>query len=168
MSCHVLQLPSFWVNNANSGWTKFRTLVHINVTTKLLLILALMNRAIPGKQRKPIRRKELIRKAQVTLDWQITTFNSWFQTFAVFWMLYAFFWVIPRRGNFIRRFATLCLFHLHRQVGILHNYLPMKMRKSDPKRRNIKFRCRGITQKKAYNYFEVRHHRYVIKLTGSM
>ena len=43
---------------------------------------------------------------------------SWFQTYAVFWMLYAFFWVIPRRLNFIcRRFGTLCLFHLHRQVG---------------------------------------------------
>jgi hypothetical protein len=40
--------------------------------------------------------------------------NSWFQTFAVFWMLYAFFWIIPRRLNFIcRRFGTLCLFHLH-------------------------------------------------------
>ena len=44
---------------------------------------------------------------------------SWFQTFAVFWMVYAFFWVIPRRLNFIcRRFRTLCLFHLHRQVGV--------------------------------------------------
>jgi len=37
--------------------------------------------------------------------------HSWnlFQTFAVFWMLYAFFWVIPRRLNFIcRRFETFC------------------------------------------------------------
>jgi hypothetical protein len=34
-------------------------------------------------------------------------------------MLYYFFWVIPRRLNFIRqRFGTLCLFHLHRQVGV--------------------------------------------------
>ena len=33
-------------------------------------------------------------------------------------MLYAFFWVIPRRLKFIcRRFGTLCLFHLHRHVG---------------------------------------------------
>ena len=33
-------------------------------------------------------------------------------------MLYAFFWVIPRRLNFkFRRFGTLCLFHLLRQVG---------------------------------------------------
>jgi len=33
-------------------------------------------------------------------------------------MLYAFFWVIPLRLNFIcRRFGTLCLFHLYRQVG---------------------------------------------------
>jgi len=37
-----------------------------------------------------------------------------FQTFAVFWMLYVFFWVIPRCLNFIcQRFGTLCLFHLH-------------------------------------------------------
>ena len=43
---------------------------------------------------------------------------SWFQTFAVFWMLYAFFWVIHRRLNFIcRRFGTLSLFHFHRLVG---------------------------------------------------
>jgi hypothetical protein len=34
-------------------------------------------------------------------------------------MLYVFFWVIPRRLNFIcRHFETLCLFHLHRQVGV--------------------------------------------------
>ena len=33
-------------------------------------------------------------------------------------MFYVFFWVIPLRLNFIcRRFGTLCLFHLHRQVG---------------------------------------------------
>ena len=33
-------------------------------------------------------------------------------------VLYVFFWVIPRCLNFIcRRFGTLCLFHLHRQVG---------------------------------------------------
>ena len=31
-------------------------------------------------------------------------------------MLYAFFWVIP---DFVcRRFGTLCLFHLHRQVVV--------------------------------------------------
>ena len=34
-------------------------------------------------------------------------------------MLYAFFWVIPRRLKCIsRRFGTLRLFHLHRQVGM--------------------------------------------------
>ena len=34
-------------------------------------------------------------------------------------MLYAFFWVITRRLEFIcRRFGTLCLFHLHRQVDV--------------------------------------------------
>ena len=34
---------------------------------------------------------------------------------------------------------------------ILHTYLPMKMEQSVPKLRHIKFRRRGITQKKAYN-----------------
>jgi hypothetical protein len=39
--------------------------------------------------------------------------------------LYVFFWVIPRRLNFIsRRFGTLYLFHLRRQEG---EFLPMKM-----------------------------------------
>ena len=40
--------------------------------------------------------------------------------------LYAFFWVIPRRLNFIcRRFGILCIFHLHRQVGMKYtSYLP--------------------------------------------
>ena len=86
----------------------------------------------------------------------------WFQTFAMFWMLYAFFWVIPRRLNFIcRRFGTFYLFYLHRRIGmkyhfILHtstSYLPAHEdgRQSIPKRRRIKFRRRRITQKKAYN-----------------
>ena len=66
-------------------------------------------------------------------------------------MLYAFFWVIPRRLKFIcRRFGTLS--HLHRQVrASTCTYLPMKMEQSVPKRRHINFRRRGITQKKAYN-----------------
>jgi hypothetical protein len=34
-------------------------------------------------------------------------------------MLYAFFWVIPRRLNFVcRRFGTPCLFHLRWWVGM--------------------------------------------------
>ena len=77
--------------------------------------------------------------------------SYWFQTFVLFWMLYAFFWVIPRRLNFIcRRFGTLCLFHLHRRVGI-----PIRLRRwnrqSVPKRQHINFRRRGITQNKAHN-----------------
>jgi hypothetical protein len=34
-------------------------------------------------------------------------------------LLYAFFWVIPWRLKFIcRLFVTLCLFHLHRRIGM--------------------------------------------------
>jgi len=45
---------------------------------------------------------------------------------ATFCLLYGFFWVIPRRLNAIcRRLGTLCLFHLHRQVGMKYtSYLP--------------------------------------------
>jgi len=45
-----------------------------------------------------------------------------------FYWLYAFFWVIPRRLNFLcQLFRKHCPFHLHRLVGILHTYPPMKM-----------------------------------------
>jgi hypothetical protein len=48
------------------------------------------------------------------------------------------------------------MFHLHRRVGMkncsfLHTDPPMKMEQSVPKRQHVKFRRRGITQKKAYN-----------------
>ena len=71
-------------------------------------------------------------------------------------MVYAFFWVIPRRLNFIcRYFGTLCLFHLHGQVGMKKFTIPTCLwrwnRQSVPKRRHIKYRRRGITQKKAYS-----------------
>jgi len=67
------------------------------------------------------------------LPLNIPKIYSWFQTFALFWKLSAFFWVIPWRLN-----ST-----------------PTRLRRwnrqSVPKRRHIKFRRRGITQKKAYN-----------------
>ena len=74
--------------------------------------------------------------------------------FFLSYKFYPFFWVIPRRLNFIRRrFETHCLFHLHRQVGVVgfYAYPPMKMEQIVPKRRRIKFRRRGITQRKTYN-----------------
>jgi hypothetical protein len=56
--------------------------------------------------------------------------SSWFQTFAVFWTLYVFFWVFPRRQIMIcRRFGTLCQFHLQGLVveySVLYNQ-PLKM-----------------------------------------
>jgi len=39
-------------------------------------------------------------------------------------VLYSFFWVIPQRLDFIcRRFGTLCLFHLHRRIGMKKGYV---------------------------------------------
>jgi len=63
-----------------------------------------------------------------------------------YWMLlYAFFWVHPRRLNFIcRRFETICSI-----------FIPTRLwrwnRQSIPKCRHIKFSRRGITQNEAYN-----------------
>jgi len=87
--------------------------------------------------------------------------------FAVFWMLYAFIWVIRQRLNFVcRHFGTLYLFHLHGRVGARNDrvweisqtqtlFTPTRLwrwnRQSVPKCRHIKFRRRRITQKKAYN-----------------
>ena len=73
-------------------------------------------------------------------------------------ILYVFFWVIPRRLNFIcRRFRTLRLFHLNRRVGIR-----LWRWDSVPKRRHIKFRRRGITQKKAYNLLDTFSWHFII------
>jgi hypothetical protein len=65
------------------------------------------------------------------------------------------FWVIPRRLNFIsRRFGTLSV-PFHRQEGEQFTYIQLLAYEdgtdSVPKRRLIKFRRRGITQKKTYN-----------------
>jgi hypothetical protein len=76
-------------------------------------------------------------------------------------MMYAFFWVIPRRLKFIcgsgyfraKPFPVKKPQHFSNLV-ILHTYLPMKMeQQGDPKRQHINFRHRGITQKEAYNTF---------------
>jgi len=57
------------------------------------------------------------------LERQSSSFFLDFKLLAVFWMSYAIFWVIPRRPNFIcRRYGTLCLFHLQRQVGMKMEY----------------------------------------------
>jgi len=101
-------------------------------------------------------------------------------------MFYAFFWVIPRRLNFIwRRFGKHCLFHLQRQVGmlILRTSPPTKMEQPVPKRRHIKFRRQGkyfyfgvhntekyftCTLAYASVFFEVCHPRCVFKLYGEV
>ena len=70
---------------------------------------------------------------------------SSFQTFTMFWMLYAFFWVFHRCLNFIsRHFGAL---------SVPASYLPAYEVGTDtvPKRRHVKFRCWGIAQKKTYN-----------------
>ena len=73
-------------------------------------------------------------------------------------VLYSFFWVIPRRLSFMcRHFGTLCLFRIHgwcKHTTIFITYEDGT--DSVPKRRHIKFRRRGITQKKKERTFRTR------------
>ena len=58
------------------------------------------------------------------VTWCVVLWISSQVTSVMFWMLYAFFWVTPRHLNFICQcFGTLCLFHLHRRVGMKNDYL---------------------------------------------
>jgi hypothetical protein len=67
---------------------------------------------------------EWINASQNKAPWRVLMKHEWrlcsIKNGNFFWLLfYALFWVIPRRLNFIcGRFGTLCLFHLHRQVGV--------------------------------------------------
>ena len=46
--------------------------------------------------------------------------GSWFQTFPVFWMLYAFLWVIPSVWIVYADVSEHCLFHLRRPMKMEH------------------------------------------------
>jgi len=77
----------------------------------------------------------------VSSAWHTHITGTKYQNTAI--LLHAFFWVILRHLNFIcRRFGTPCSI-----------FIPIRLWRWDsaPKRRHIKFRCRRITQKKAYN-----------------
>jgi len=66
------------------------------------------------------------------------TSGSWFQTFAVLWMLYFFLLGDFPASEFYMPTFRNTLFHLYRR----------RRWNCVPKRRHIKFRCREITQKK--------------------
>ena len=77
---------------------------------------------------------------------------SWFQTFALLWMLYAFLWVIPQLLNFIcRRFGTLCSIFIGGQVW--RNIL------------SCPGLCRGWSSTKLY---PDKHGRGVLKILGPL
>jgi hypothetical protein len=69
--------------------------------------------------------------------------------FVLFYLLFVCKCVLPPGDNPIAVNKYIISFF---NLVILHTYPPMKMEKSVPKRRYIKFRPRGITQKKTYNF----------------
>ena len=76
----------------------------------------------------PNRRKYLQVRCKIPFTPLSKECSSWFQIFAVFWILYVFFWVFSRRLIVVcRRFGTLYLFHLHRldkkyEVCLVYKY----------------------------------------------
>jgi hypothetical protein len=79
-------------------------------------------------------------KQLLVIDNKIT----WFQTFAMFWMLYAFFWVIPLCLNIISQRSEHSVYSIF--IGLWR-----WNRQSVLNHWHIKFRHRGIIQKKSYN-----------------
>ena len=79
-------------------------------------------RKYPGKQNRRRETAKYFSQDGLALSQHsnpVPTWNalsgSWFQTFAVSWMFYMFFWVSPRRQIVVcGRFGTLCQFHLQR------------------------------------------------------
>jgi hypothetical protein len=68
--------------------------------------------------------------------------------------MFSFFWVIHRRLNFMcRLFGTHCPFNLHRSCEQEEFTRPVKMEQNVPKRQHVKFRRRGVAQKKEYMHF---------------
>ena len=91
----------------------------------------------------------------VICEWNahISTFFSYQHPISIRIFFYALFWVIPRRLNFLcRRFETLCSIFIDMYLRVEWSRLGTEQ--SVPKRRHIKFRRRGATQKKAYNIQE--------------
>ena len=75
-----------------------------------------------------------------------------------FTMLYAFFWAITRRLEFIcRSFGTLCLFHLHRQVNLPACEDGTECSETS----GYKLQTPGNYPKKAYNIVK-----YLCRITG--
>jgi hypothetical protein len=85
----------------------------------------------------------------------------WFQTFAVFWMLYAFFWVITGGWSLYPDVSE------HYVCSIFIGLWRWN-RQSVPKRRHINFRRRGITKKKAYNMLYFIKHSMTVEATQQL
>ena len=93
--------------------------------------------------------------SRIVYELLLSFLSSFFFRKSSFIFLYAFFWVIPRRLNFIRRrFGAFCLFDFHRRVHMKY-FIPSRLcrwkRQSVPKRWHTKFWRQEIPQKKAYN-----------------
>jgi hypothetical protein len=75
-------------------------------------------------------------------------YYSWFQSFAVLWILCIFFWAFPRHQiKFCRRFGTLCQVHLQRHhTSSLWRWTWQRFSK---RRQNLIW-CRGKTQEKIH------------------
>ena len=105
-----LSLQKFWYSSS-------RSIVNSNFRHALNVVCFLLGNTPASEFYMPTFRNTLFHlHRQVGMKYDVSCSflhievkYSWFQTFAVFWMLYAFYWVIPRRLKFIcRRLGKLC------------------------------------------------------------
>jgi len=130
----------FHKNHCCRGHTTMRSvcIVEPPVTEKYINISGVAQQCFYGKFLSPT-----TMKSTSVLMWSArrfagTTESCWYQNFALFWMLFAFVWVIPRRLNFIcRRFGTLCSVF----IGLWRWNIQIV-----PKRLHMKFRPRNCPQ----------------------
>jgi hypothetical protein len=126
------ELSYVWDTRTNGLWiSKYVTCSHFLSTKKVVLTECTYTAA--GRSKLcPLPGKDV---------------TSWFQTIALLWMLYSFFWVIPRRLNFMcRRFGTLFYLHMSLKQPCLNDLWRWKCSETSaqnsdggesPKRKNI-------------------------------
>jgi hypothetical protein len=133
-----------YITNVQDGWRKSAFLTRWNsVHLEVLLSATPQGGMFPA-----VSHPQALLGSLVSISWKFQftktvsefVINSWFQTFAMFWMLCVIFWVFPRcLINESRRFGTLYLFHLHR--------LDMKCQVwVDWKRTHYLYRGRGLLE----------------------
>ena len=104
--CRKCYFISFWYFSLWIKRNPINPLLGLQNTSALLLFVAWFSKLLTEEVQQINRLFSVFSFILLRVVRKVTL--SWFQIFAALWMLYAFFWVISRRLNFIcRRFGKL-------------------------------------------------------------